>query len=60
MRQTLELDFRKATAPQVAARMHMVCRNEGLAINDATLQALIAGAQGDIRLVLGQLQVCCW
>jgi replication factor C subunit 1 len=59
VQKTLEMDFRKATAQQVAARMHMVCRNEGLAINDASLQALIDGANGDIRLVLGQLQVRC-
>jgi hypothetical protein len=58
VQQTLELDFRKATWAQVSARMQMVCRTEGLAINDATLQTLVAGAQGDIRLVLGQLQVC--
>lgn len=56
-RQCLELDFRKPTVDQVAARMAMVCRQEGLALNEATLRTLIQGGQNDIRLVLGQLQV---
>jgi hypothetical protein len=34
-----------------------VCQNEGLAVNEATLRTLIEGGQGDLRLVLGQLQV---
>lgn len=55
--QCLELDFRKPTAQQVSARMMQVCKNEGLDINDATLQTLAQGSQCDIRLVLGQLQV---
>lgn len=37
--------------------MMQVCKNEGLDINDATLQTLAQGGQCDIRLVLGQLQV---
>lgn len=55
--QCLELDFRKPNSAQIATRMAIVCRGEGLAINDATLRALIEGSQGDLRLVLGQLQV---
>lgn len=55
--QCIELDFRKPTAQQIAARMATVCQREGLAVNDATLRTLIEGAQGDLRLVLGQLQV---
>lgn len=55
--QCLELDYRKPTAQQVAARMSLVCQREGLQLNDATLKTLIEGAQGDLRLVLGQLQV---
>ena len=55
--QCLELDFRRPTPQQIGARMALVCRNEGLAINEATLHTLIQGAQGDLRLVLGQLQV---
>lgn len=55
--QCIELDFRKPTAQQIAARMKDVCQNEGLAVNEATLRTLIEGGQGDLRLVLGQLQV---
>jgi hypothetical protein len=55
--QCLELDFRKPQAQQIAARMAMVCRQEGLDTNEATLRTLIEGGQGDLRLVLGQLQV---
>jgi DNA polymerase III delta prime subunit len=55
--QCLELDFRKPTTQQIASRMSVVCQRDGLAINDASLRTLIEGAQGDVRLVLGQLQV---
>lgn len=55
--QCLELDFRKPQSQQIAARMAMVCQQEGLDTNEATLRTLIEGGQGDLRLVLGQLQV---
>lgn len=34
-----------------------VCRREGLSVNDATLRVMAESAQGDLRLILGQLQV---
>jgi hypothetical protein len=40
--------------------MSHVARQEGLAVNEATLRTLIEGAQGDLRLILGQLQVWCF
>ena len=43
---------------QIAKRMADIARSEGLAMTDATLDALIEGANADIRLILGQLQVC--
>jgi DNA polymerase III gamma/tau subunit len=55
--QCLELDYRKPTWQQISSRMSHVCRQEGLAVNEATLRTLIEGAQGDLRLILGQLQV---
>lgn len=42
---------------QIAKRMSDIARREGLAMTDATLDALIEGANADIRLILGQLQV---
>jgi hypothetical protein len=57
--QCLELDYRKPTWQQISARMSHVCRQEGLAVNEATLRTLIEGSQGDLRLILGQLQVRC-
>ncbi|WIA10344.1 hypothetical protein OEZ85_010536 [Tetradesmus obliquus] len=53
----LELDYRKPTWQQISSRMSHVCRQEGLAVNEATLRTLIEGAQGDLRLILGQLQM---
>lgn len=54
----LELDFRKPTAVQIQKRISMICRAEGLNMNDATLNAVIQNANGgDIRLILGQLQM---
>jgi DNA polymerase III delta prime subunit len=55
--QCLELDYRKPQVQQIAQRLQFVCQQEGLTVNDATLRTLIEGAQGDIRLVLGHLQV---
>lgn len=34
-----------------------ICKAEGLSVNETTLQTVAAGANGDIRLVLGQLQM---
>lgn len=34
-----------------------ICRAEGLTVNETTLNTVAAGANGDIRLVLGQLQM---
>eukprot|EP00775_Hariotina_reticulata_P011005 gene11005-11159_t len=53
----LELDYRKPQVQQIAQRLHFVCQQEGLTVNDATLRTLVEGAQGDIRLVLGHLQM---
>lgn len=54
----LELDFRKPTAIQIQKRLGMICRSEGLNMNDATMNAVIQNANGgDIRLLLGQLQM---
>lgn len=35
----------------------IICKAEGLSVNETTLQTVAAGANGDIRLVLGQLQM---
>lgn len=53
----LELEFRKPTAQQISRRMMEICGQEGLHINEATMCALAEGANGDVRLILGQLQV---
>ena len=34
-----------------------ISRAEGLTVNETTLNTVAAGANGDIRLVLGQLQM---
>lgn len=48
---------RKPTRQQIAKRMAQICRAEGLQTNETTLEALAEGANADIRLVLGQLQM---
>lgn len=48
---------RKPTALQVVPRLHAICANEGLQVADSTLQSLAEGANCDIRLILGQLQM---
>lgn len=48
---------RKPTAQQISKRMLDVARQEGLSVNEATMQALVEGANGDLRLILGQLQM---
>jgi len=54
----LDLDFRKPTVQQISKRMLDIARKEGLAINQATMDALVQSSNGgDIRLILGQLQM---
>ena len=54
----MELDFRKPTAQQIAKRMMDIARDEGLQVNQQTMEALVQSANGgDIRLILGQLQM---
>ena len=48
---------RKPTNDQIAKRAMTICRAEGLTVNETTLNTVAAGANGDIRLVLGQLQM---
>ena len=48
---------RKPNKQQIATRMVHICKAEGLDVNEAALQQLAEGANGDIRLVLGQLQM---
>lgn len=54
---TLELDYRKPTKQQISKRMLQICQKEGLQVNESTLEALVEGANSDIRLILGQLQM---
>ena len=37
--------------------MMQICSKEGLQVNESTLEALVEGANADIRLILGQLQM---
>ena len=53
----LELDFRAPTPAAVRKRMQEICQTEGLRLDDATLEALAKGANSDLRLILGQLQM---
>lgn len=48
---------RRPTKVQIAKRMSDIARTEGLVMTDATMDALIEGANSDIRLILGQMQV---
>ena len=41
----------------MAKRMMLICDKEGLKVNEATMHALVEGSNGDLRLILGQLQV---
>ncbi|DBB08930.1 TPA: hypothetical protein ACH3X3_007571 [Trebouxia sp. C0006] len=54
---TIELDYRKPTRQQISKRMIQICQKEGLQVNESTLEALVEGANSDIRLILGQLQM---
>ena len=49
--------LRKPTSDQIAKRAMIICKAEGLTVNETTLNTVAAGANGDIRLVLGQLQM---
>ncbi len=44
-------------ALQISKRMMVICGKEGLHVNDATMKALVESSNGDLRLILGQLQV---
>ena len=48
---------RKPTAAQMTKRLLMICQAEGLQVNEATLVCLVEGTNGDIRAILGQLQM---
>ena len=48
---------RKPTRQQISKRMMQICQKEGLQVNESTLEALVEGANSDIRLILGQLQM---
>ena len=48
---------RKPTRQQISKRMMQICQREGLQVNESTLEALSEGANADIRLILGQLQM---
>lgn len=53
----LELEYRRPTSQQIVARMMNVARAEGLQINEASMRMLVEGAHGDLRLLLGQMQM---
>ncbi|KAG1679124.1 hypothetical protein FOA52_000479 [Chlamydomonas sp. UWO 241] len=53
----LEMDFRRPTPQQIGKRMQEICAQEGLRVDEATMHALVEGANGDLRLILGQLQM---
>ena len=38
-------------------RLLLICQAEGLQVNEATLACLVEGTNGDIRAILGQLQM---
>ncbi len=48
---------RKPTSQQITQRMLAIAAAEGLSLNNAAMTALVASANGDLRLVLGQLQM---
>lgn len=49
--------YRKPTSQQITQRMLAISAAEGLSLNNAAMTALVASANGDLRLVLGQLQM---
>ena len=48
---------RRPTSQQMAKRLLGICQAEGLQVNEATLACLVEGSNGDIRAILGQLQM---
>ena len=42
---------------QISKRLLQICRQEGLQVNESTLNALAESCNGDIRLMLGHLQM---
>ena len=53
----LELDFKRPSRDMLARRLRGVCAAEGLGVNDATLGMLSDQCGGDLRSILGQLQM---
>ena len=53
----LELPYRRPMVSQINKRMLDICRAEGLTADKDTMDAFIQSAHGDIRLLLGQLQM---
>nr|VDD58637.1 unnamed protein product [Brassica oleracea] len=53
---SLPLNYRKPTKQQMAKRLAHVAKAEGLDVNDIALEELAERVNGDIRLVLNQLQ----
>ena len=53
----LELDFRAPVPAAVKKRMQEICQKEGLHLADASLETLVKGANSDLRLIIGQLQM---
>ncbi len=51
------MDFHKPTEDQIVKRMSQIVAAEGLQANDATLRELARSSQGDLRLMLGRLQM---
>ena len=53
----LELPYRRPMVSQINKRMLDICHAEGLTADKDTMDAFIQSACGDIRLLLGQLQM---
>ena len=41
----------------MSKRLLLICQAEGLQVNETTLACLVEGTNGDIRAILGQLQM---
>jgi replication factor C subunit 1 len=53
----LELEFKRPMSVQTCKRMQEICAVEGIRVNDATMIALVDSANGDLRSILGRLQM---
>jgi replication factor C subunit 1 len=53
----MELDYKRPTTMQISKRMLSIAADRGLQVNEATMNALVEGANGDLRAILGQLQM---